>query len=206
MPLCSLDFEKSVMVLHLIRNKHLAFQMAKIYISHVFVHSSWLIAPQMTEIPKVLITGVFWYIKEVTFWKHLRMRTDWASLVAPKVKVSAYNAGDLGLIPGSGRSPGEGNGNPLQYSCLENTMDGGAWCATVHDVAEWGLIAEGANNVIKGLESDPISGEIVPKFSWILEYPPDIWRTACFTRSISNIFKLIIIMESQYSPDSKEYI
>ena len=39
-------------------------------------------------------------------------------------KASAYNAGDLGLIPGSGRSPGEGNGNPLQYSCLENLMDG----------------------------------------------------------------------------------
>ena len=42
-------------------------------------------------------------------------------------KASAYNAGDLGLIPGWGRSPGEGNGNPLQYSCLENPMDGGAW-------------------------------------------------------------------------------
>ena len=40
-------------------------------------------------------------------------------------KVSAHNAGDLGLIPGLGRSPGEGNGNPLQYSCLENSMDGG---------------------------------------------------------------------------------
>ena len=43
-------------------------------------------------------------------------------------KASVYNAGDLGLIPGSGRFPGEGNGNPLQYSCLENPMDGGAWC------------------------------------------------------------------------------
>ena len=42
-------------------------------------------------------------------------------------KASAYNAGDLGLIPGLGRSPGEGNGNPLQYSCLENLMDRGAW-------------------------------------------------------------------------------
>ena len=42
-------------------------------------------------------------------------------------KASAYNVGDLGLIPGSGRSPGEGNGNPLQYSCLENPVDGGAW-------------------------------------------------------------------------------
>ena len=49
-------------------------------------------------------------------------------------KASACNAGDLGSIPGSGRSPGEGNGNPLQYSCLQNSMDGGAWWATVHGV------------------------------------------------------------------------
>ena len=42
-------------------------------------------------------------------------------------KASVYNAGDLGSIPGSGRSPGEGNGNPLQYYCLENSMDRGAW-------------------------------------------------------------------------------
>ena len=50
-------------------------------------------------------------------------------------KLSACNAGDLGSIPGSGRSPGEGNGNPLQYSCLENPKDTGAWQATVHGVA-----------------------------------------------------------------------
>ena len=43
-------------------------------------------------------------------------------------KTSVYNEGDLGSIPASGRFPGEGNGNPLQYSCLENPMDGGAWC------------------------------------------------------------------------------
>ena len=53
-----------------------------------------------------------------------------------EVKVSACNAGDLGSIRGSGRSPGEGNGNPLQYSCLENPMDGGAWWATVHGVSD----------------------------------------------------------------------
>ena len=51
-------------------------------------------------------------------------------------KASTYNVRDLDSIPGSGRSPGEGNGNPLQYSCLENPMDGGAWCATVHGVAK----------------------------------------------------------------------
>ena len=53
-----------------------------------------------------------------------------------EVKVSACNAGDLGLIPGLGRSPGEGNSYPLQYSCLENPMDGGAWWTTVHGVAK----------------------------------------------------------------------
>ena len=53
-------------------------------------------------------------------------------------KESACNAGDLGSIPGSGRSPGEGNGNSLQYSCLGNPMDRGAWRAAVHGVAELG--------------------------------------------------------------------
>ena len=50
--------------------------------------------------------------------------------------MSACNVGDLGSIPGLGRSPGEGDGNPLQYSCLENPMDGGAWQAIVHGVAK----------------------------------------------------------------------
>ena len=53
-----------------------------------------------------------------------------------EVKASVCNSGDLGSIPGSGRSPGEGNGNPLQYSCVENSMEGGAWSATVHRVAK----------------------------------------------------------------------
>ena len=51
-------------------------------------------------------------------------------------KASACSVGDPGSIPGLGRSPGEGNGNPLQYSCLENPMDGGAWWATVRGVAK----------------------------------------------------------------------
>ena len=59
----------------------------------------------------------------------------WASLVTQMLK-SVCSAGDPGLIPGSGRSPGEGNGNPLQYSCLENPMDRGAWQAKVHEVAK----------------------------------------------------------------------
>ena len=49
------------------------------------------------------------------------------------------DARDMGSIPGSGRSPGGGNGNPLQYSCLENAMDRGAWRATVHGITELGM-------------------------------------------------------------------
>ena len=52
------------------------------------------------------------------------------------VKNLPANVGDTGSNPGLGRSPGEGNGNPLQYSCLENLMDGGAWWAAVHGVAK----------------------------------------------------------------------
>ena len=66
-----------------------------------------------------------------------------------EVKASACNAGDLGSIPGSGRSPGEGNGNPLQYSCLENPMDRGAWWATVHGVTKsWTRLSNFSLNVL----------------------------------------------------------
>ena len=71
---------------------------------------------------------------------HKELRHDWSDLAgfpgSSDGKASAYNAGGLGSIPGSGRSPGERNGNPLQYSCLENPMDQGAWWATVHRVAK----------------------------------------------------------------------
>ena len=59
-----------------------------------------------------------------------------ASLVAYLVKDAACHVRDEDSIPGLGRSPGEGNGNPLQYSCLENSMDRGAWQATVHGVTK----------------------------------------------------------------------
>ena len=63
------------------------------------------------------------------------MSREVASLVALG-KESACSAGDLGSIPGLGRSPGEGNGNPLQYPCLENLMDRGAWWTAVHGVSK----------------------------------------------------------------------
>ena len=63
-----------------------------------------------------------------------------------EVTASSCNAGDLGLIPGLGRFPGEGNGNPLQYSCLENPMDGGAWWVTVHRVTKsWTRLSDLTN-------------------------------------------------------------
>ena len=70
-------------------------------------------------------------------------------------KESACNAGDPGLIPGSGRSPGEGNGNPLQYSRLENSMDRGAWQATV---LPWGhKESDTTERLILSLSSDCFS-------------------------------------------------
>ena len=62
------------------------------------------------------------------------------------VKNSPANAGDAGLNPGSGRSPGERNGNPLQYSCLGNPMDRGAWWITVHGVTKESDMTEQLNS------------------------------------------------------------
>ena len=69
---------------------------------------------------------------------HLGMdlNATWGFPGSSDSKETAYNAGDLGLIPGSGRSPGEGNGNTLQYSCLENPMNRGALQAIVHGGAK----------------------------------------------------------------------
>ena len=67
------------------------------------------------------------------------------------VKNPSANAGDTrdaGLIPGSGRAPGEGNGNPLQYSCLKNLKDRGAWCSTVHGVAKSDMTEQTAHTFI----------------------------------------------------------
>ena len=74
----------------------------------------------------------------MVFLNMLFLGPKWASLVAHQVKnlPAVQETGDVGSIPGSGRSPGGGRGNPLQYSCLENPKDRGAWQATVHRVAK----------------------------------------------------------------------
>ena len=70
------------------------------------------------------------------------------------VKNPLANAGDVGLIPESGRSPGEGNGNPLQHSCLENPMDRGVWWATVHGVTKESDMTEQLNTNYYDISSD----------------------------------------------------
>ena len=82
----------------------------------------------------------FFFVPEVHLLE-FAFRMKAASLLAQIIKhlpavPSACNAGHLGFIPGLGRYPGEGNGTPLQYSCLQNSMDVGAWSATVHGVAK----------------------------------------------------------------------
>ena len=86
------------------------------------------------EYKMLLRGGVIWLESCVCVCVNVLMPAGFPG--GSEVKASACNAGDLGLIPVSGRSPGEGNGNPLQYSCLENLMDGGAWWATVHGVTK----------------------------------------------------------------------
>ena len=85
-------------------------------------------------------------------------------------KESACNSGDLGLIPGLGRSPREGKGNPLQYSCLENSMDRGAWRTTVHGVTRvrHDLATKpppsypGLSEWVQGVHKDPSKGKREP--------------------------------------------
>ena len=81
---------------------------------------------------------------------------------APSVgKESACSAGDMGSIPGSGRPPGEGKGNPLQYSCLENSMNRGTWWAAVHGVAR-----VGHNRVTKQPPLIPLWPFVLVPFIW----------------------------------------
>ena len=76
------------------------------------------------------------------------------------VKNLPANAGDTGSIPGSRKIPGEGNGNPLQYFCLENSMDRGAWWAAVHGVAELDMTEQLFNNNILIHREGKVSGSL----------------------------------------------
>ena len=77
-----------------------------------------------------------WKVPNIRVLIEIKYGWSWASPSGSYGKEPASNAGDASWIPGSGRSPGVGYGSPLQYSCLENPMDWGAWRATVHEVAK----------------------------------------------------------------------
>ena len=83
------------------------------------------------------------------------------------VKNLPANAGDMGSVPGSGRSPGEGNGNPLQYSRLENPMDRGAWQATVCGIAELDMTLQPNN--------DNVPSTCIQAMSFSTEATGDMW-------------------------------
>ena len=82
------------------------------------------------------VTSLVMYSRACPRGDNPRTQRGWASLVAQLLKNPHTKAGDTGSIPGSGKSPGDGNGNPLQYSCLGNPMDRGAWWAIVQGVAK----------------------------------------------------------------------
>ena len=85
--------------------------------------------------PKLCLISSFNHHSSVTLLQPLfTSHLSWTSLVALLVKNLIYNPGDPGLIPGLGRAPGEGNGSPLQYYCLENSTDSGAGQATIHGI------------------------------------------------------------------------
>ena len=73
------------------------------------------------------------------------LRSFSGGVVVKKPQANAGDARDMALIPGSGRSPGEGNSNALQYSCLQTSMDRGAWQATVHGVTSWTQLRDSAH-------------------------------------------------------------
>ena len=89
---------------------------------------------------------------------------------------ASINAGDLGLIPGSGRFPGEGNGNPFQYSCLENPMDGGAWCRLLsmgsqrvrHDWATSPHLTSPSHHLSISLDARSLEGHVFTGYTWSL--------------------------------------
>ena len=122
-------------------------------------HWKKTLAPIMESIGK---KGKVILLKEI--W--ISIRTSQVALVVKNLLVSTGDTRDVSLIPGLGRSPGEGIGNPLQHSCLENPMDGGTWYATVHGVAKswtWlsdftfthfpssGWLAYGSNSILSFL-------------------------------------------------------
>ena len=110
------------------------------YIKAVYCHLAFLTYMQSTscEMPNWMKHKLeSWMQGEISVTSDMQMTPPfWGSPGSSDRKASAYNTRDPGLIPGSGRSPGEGNSNPLQYSCLEIPMDRGAWWAKIHGLSK----------------------------------------------------------------------
>ena len=133
-----LYFQQWFLFLLLLLNKHIKDRDTAIstYTLQAFSEALGLVRlpgrrifPDSTFLKSLLISGVrMWTVQD----QQLSFCTGFPS--GSDDKESACNGGDLSVIPGLGRSPGEGNGNLLQYSCLENSMDRGGWWATVHEV------------------------------------------------------------------------
>ena len=127
---------------------------------------------------------------ELIFWKDLTLQESFPGDSVGKHPPA--NAEDSGSIPGSGRSPGEGNGNPLRYSCLENPMDKGAWRATVHGVTksrtrviDWACMHEGTNNYASDLSQNAKSFSIITPFGDFFTSLSSFYGVAyCFFLSI----------------------
>ena len=117
-----------------------------------------------------------------------------------EVNASVCNAEDLGSIPGLGRSPGEGNGNPLQYSCLENPMGGGARWATVHGVAKSLDTTEWLHfhfHTVKGFGLvNKAEIDVFLELSYSFNDPADVGNlisgSSTFLKSSLNIWKFIV--------------
>ena len=110
--------------------KYVVFQFVSMWVTLILEY--W--TKDFCDYIHVLLYRVFFFFGNVFSW-FLRVFFEGFSFSSVN-KESACSTGDLGSIPGLGRSPGDGNGNPLQYPCLENLMDTGAWWAAVHGVAK----------------------------------------------------------------------
>ena len=127
-----------------------------------------------------------WLMAMMVTWLTLYVGPPWGLPGHSVIKNLPANAGNKGSIPGLGRSPGEGNGNPLQYSCLENPMDGGAWWAAVYGVSQ-------SQTQLKRLSSSSILKIYFPK-PWV--------HILCFTLFFPilsvNLFFCLFVLNQFY--------
>ena len=122
--------------------------------------------------------------------------TTQTCLVALVVKNLPASAGDAGSIPGSGRSPGGGNGNPLQYSCLENSVDRGDWQASVHGVAKsWPQLSTHAGKNLPNENqkeiAPPLQQEKTENENWHWQVFSSLWRKQIYYEKMKLIYKQI---------------